>query len=87
MNAEKITAKAQAIKEATDKIIDNIPDTWYPGFGAVNWADVRCDNVYWLPASDEYLVKVNGANSALLAAYLRDALYRQSYETEVITGW
>lgn len=89
MNAgiEQIKARAQSIKEATDYLLDNIPDTLYGALGAVNWAAVHCDEVYWSPATDEYLVQVAKANSAELAVYLRDELSRQGYETEVITDW
>lgn len=84
---QQIKHKAQSIKEATDYLIDNIPDTLYGALGAVNWAGVHCDTVYWQPVSDDYLVEVAKANSPELAAYLQAELSRQGYETEVITEW
>ena len=87
MNTEQIRAKAQAIKEACDKIIDNIPDSLYPKMGAVNWAAVRCDAVYWQPETDNYLVSVAKANSGELAVYLMDELTRLGYEVDVTTEW
>lgn len=87
MTTDQIKAKAQAIKEACDKIIDNIPDSLYPKLGAVNWAAVHCDAVCWLPATDDYGVQVAKANSGELAVYLMDELARLGYEVDVVTAW
>ena len=77
----------QRIQNALEELQDACLMTGFDGGIEENRAAVHCDEVYWRPATDEYLVQVAKANSAELTVYLRDELSRQGYETEVITDW
>lgn len=88
MSTEQIRSESQAITDATNRLLDNMPDAMYPG-GIAKWhPEARCRYVAWTPAADKYMVFISGAPNTALANYLLDRLCAAGHQVmAVATAW
>ena len=88
MNTEQIRSEAQAIENATNRLLRNMPDAMYPGGIAKWYPEVRCRYVAWTPAADKYMVFLCGAPNTALANYLLTKLRDAGHQVmAVATAW
>ncbi len=88
MNTEQIRSESQAIENATNRLLRNMPDAMYPG-GIANWyPEACCRYVAWTPATDKYMVFIGGVTSTALANYLLTKLCDAGHQVFVVaTAW